>query len=412
MAKKSRLTAEEASEWELEHFGSCSGPVKSNEPEWQDWTQAYVPSDEWNEENYVQDLLRWLLDLGHPEQTESFLKWWVDSSPVSEEPREIFLKSLESCSEHIRESYLEWPSTWLPVCPEEHRENFLKWARSEQRKKLLKWMKRLAAKKDLKPGMRRLVDDLFALRAGRRSYDEVLARIRKEQKQELVELLLAKIGALPPEKKQQVEDLVKRCNGDAFKFLRHVKAIVFPPRRRGRPKGPAPEEQADRRMTLCACIDYCLRHRDCLRRRGGATGVYKALAEQFGVSTWAIKKRLGVSPKALMKRFRESNQYRVGLYMMEDPDRPPSFNALGAAIPTFVGKVILSDWDPTLGPNPYDKPEPEPEESLLERAFNFLDEDKTWRTADLAEHYSVKPASIRMRRYRYKRVIRKAPIPF
>src|SRR5262249_1564224 len=86
--------------------------------------------------------------------------------------------------------------------------------------------------------------------------------------------------------------------------------------------------------------------------------------------------------------------------------------ALGAAIPTFVGKVILSDWDPTLGPNPYDKPEPEPEESLLERAFNFLDEDKTWRTADLAEHYSVKPASIRMRRYRYKRVIRKFPSDF
>src|SRR5262245_5595432 len=101
MVKKSRLTAEEASEWELEHFGSCSGPVKSNEPEWQDWTQAYVvPSDEWNEEMHVQNLLRWLLDSGHPEQTESFLKWWVDSSPVSEEPREIFLKSLESCTEH------------------------------------------------------------------------------------------------------------------------------------------------------------------------------------------------------------------------------------------------------------------------------------------------------------------------
>lgn len=414
------MTPEEASEWELEHFGMTVGPVRRHEPEWRDW--VHLPQEELFKENFLKSLLTWL-ESCQPEQGENFLKWWVmDSSPLPEETRELFLKSLESCPEHIRELYLKSPSIWRQVCPEEQRENFLKWVDSEQRGKLLKWLKWLAAKKDgLTPGMRRLVGDLLACRAGLRSYNETLAGILQEQKQRLLEWLGAKIVALPPEKKQQVEDLAERCNGDALKFLRRVRDIVFPTRRRGRQKGPTPAELAERRVTLCACIGYCLEHRRCLDRRCGATEVHEALAKRFGVSTWAIKKRLGVSPKALMKRFRESNQYRIGLEMQADPDRPPSFNALRAAIPIFVRLVLLSDWDPALGPNPYDTPKSEPEESLSERAFNFLDEDEICRAQhagendparqaalDLAQQYRVTQDAIRMRRYRYKRI----PIPF
>jgi hypothetical protein len=52
------MTPEEASEWELERFGSCSGPVKKDGPHW-----LPLPEDEIFKENYSKWLLAWLQDL-------------------------------------------------------------------------------------------------------------------------------------------------------------------------------------------------------------------------------------------------------------------------------------------------------------------------------------------------------------